>query len=116
MGCPKFGFRPTQIADLLEDIEPSAYIELGIKPWELGRWTPYELEQAQAGLQVKWEREEDMLAWLIAWVVNGFGTQKKKITVERILGRKPGMRQAVRRIRKQEQHQAEGEIKTEEGS
>lgn len=52
-------------ADWLKAVEPFAYGELGLLPWQLGRMTPREVRLRAEGFMRAREREAEMLIWQI---------------------------------------------------
>jgi hypothetical protein len=47
------------------DLEPLAYGELRLMPWEFGRLTPREFRWRLAGYERGWERAAQLVRWIV---------------------------------------------------
>lgn len=70
---------------MVEDAERSAYGPLGLRPWELARLTPADLEKLLAGWRWRDRRERELMAWAVCTIANACGWLKQPLRYEDLL-------------------------------
>jgi hypothetical protein len=68
--------------ELLEAIKPTCFGVLGLKPWELMKFTPRELFQALEGLNQDREDLRKFALVLTCHLMNSTGNYKKPVTID----------------------------------